>query len=319
MSQWTERYFSQVVDRCGRVAVLMGGNAAERDISLQSGQAIATALKSSGVDAVAVDWDGRLALETVDTEFDRYFIAVHGRGGEDGKVQAALELMGIPYTGSGVLGSALAMDKVRTKLVWQGAGLLTPSFRRVDDGTDIDNLISELGLPLAVKPAREGSSFGVVKVTEAGEIESAIATASAIDSSVIAEQWIEGAEYTMGILQDRALPMIRLEVAGEFYDFEAKYERDDTRYICPCGLASAVESAAAATALAAFQSLDAGGWGRIDFVADGEGNLYLIELNTVPGMTDHSLVPMAAGEAGLSFEQLCLAILATSMTDAELQ
>ena len=319
MNVWTDSYFDTVIARAGRVAVLMGGDTAEREISLRTGRAIERALSHSGVDAVSIDWSGKLDHALLEAQFDRYFIALHGRGGEDGQIQAALQLLGRPYTGSGVLGSALAMDKSRAKLAWQGAGLPTPPFRFVDKNTSPTELLADLRLPLAIKPAREGSSVGVVKATYADDISEAISTAGASDAIVIAEEWIDGEEYTLGILHDHPLPMIKLETPREFYDFDAKYETDDTRYICPCGLSEQKETEAANLALRAFKSLGAAGWGRIDLMADKQGRFWLIELNTVPGMTDHSLVPMAAAQAGLSFEQLSLAILATSMSPEELQ
>ncbi len=313
MSLPTSSMLSTIAARAGKVAVLMGGASAEREISLRSGMAVVEALQAAEVDAVAVDWDGTLAKLLDHDDFDRYFIALHGRGGEDGQIQAALELMGAAYTGTGVLGSALAMDKSRAKLAWLGAGLPTPAFERVDRHSDIHALVTRIGLPLIIKPAREGSSLGVAKVELADDVGAAIAAALEFDPIVIAERFIAGSEYTVAIVGGTALPIIKLETPREFYDYQAKYVADDTRYLCPCGLSPAAEQAAGELALKAFEILDGRGWGRIDFMCDGDGLPWLIELNTVPGMTDHSLVPMAARHAGMSFEELALVILASSI------
>lgn len=297
----------------GRVGVLMGGISGEREVSLKSGAAVTAALRAAGVDATALDWQGTLDDLLRYRDFDRFFIALHGRGGEDGQVQAALELLGKPYTGTGVTGCALAMDKYRAKLAWLGAGLPTPDFRVVDEQSDVRELARALGLPFFVKPGREGSSLGVSKVKLADDFAAAVSAARAYDDLVIAERFVDGAEYTLSIVAGEALPIIRLETPHEFYDYSAKYLVDTTSYICPCGLPEADERAAAAIGLRAFQALDGRGWGRVDFMRGGDGRLWLIELNTVPGMTDHSLVPMAARQAGHSFEDLALAILAASM------
>ena len=307
-----------VAERAGRIGVLMGGNSAEREISMQSGMAVVAALNRVGVEVAAVEWNGTLE-QSFDRDFDRYFIAVHGRGGEDGQVQAVFDLMRIPYTGSGVLGCALAMDKVRAKLAWLGAGLPTPAFELVDEHSDISSVVSALGLPVVIKPAREGSSFGISKVELADDVSDAIAHALTFDSTVMAERCINGAEYTVSIVGQTALPIIRIETPRDFYDYEAKYLSDDTRYVCPCGLTQGEEQQAAALALKAFDVLDGHGWGRVDFICDADGEPWLIELNTVPGMTDHSLVPMAAENAGWSFDDLVLAIVASSMQPEELQ
>lgn len=308
-----------VAAAAGRVGVLMGGAAAEREISLRSGAAVTRALVAAGIDATAIDWDGTVPDLFGAGTFDRYFNALHGRGGEDGQVQAVLDLHGLPYTGSGVLGCALAMDKVRSKFAWLGAGLPTPDFEIVGQGSDPDGLADRLGLPLMIKPAREGSSFGISKVEYADDIAGAVELARSFDELILAERFVDGSEYTLSILDGRALPMIRLETAREFYDFEAKYEADDTQYICPCGLPAEVEEEVARTALRAFSVLDGRGWGRVDFMCDADGRFWLIELNTVPGMTDHSLVPMAAAAAGISFAQLVVTILAASMPPEVLQ
>jgi D-alanine-D-alanine ligase len=291
----------------GKVAVLLGGRSAEREVSLKSGNAVLTALKKSGVDAHAFDPAERELSEL--KGFDRVFIALHGRYGEDGTIQGALELMGIPYTGSGVLASALAMDKWRTKLVWQSAGIPSPRFAMLNGNTDFDAAVRELGLPLMVKPASEGSSIGMSKVTRAEDLKPAAELAAKYDRLVFAEQFVRGAEYTASILGDQGLPLIRLETPHTFYDYDAKYVANDTRYICPCGLPPERERALQALALKAFQILGCQGWGRADLIVDEGGTPYFLEMNTAPGMTDHSLVPMAARQAGMSFEQLVVRIL----------
>ena len=287
----------------------MGGKSAEREISLKSGTMVLAALKKSGVDAHAFDPrdSGLDALKA--QRFDRAFIALHGRFGEDGTVQGALEYLGIPYTGSGVMASALAMDKWRTKLLWQAAGMSTPPWELVSGRTDPTALAARLGLPLMVKPAREGSSIGMSKVTSVEKIDQAYALAARYDDVVIAERFIEGMELTAAILADEPLPVIRLETPREFYDYEAKYFAGDTRYICPCGLPPDQENDVQRRALEAFRLLGCSGWGRVDVMLDRSGNPYLLEVNTIPGMTDHSLVPMAARARGISFEDLCVRIL----------
>ena len=312
MSAPSSKDFDEMVRDAGRVGVLMGGCSGEREVSLKSGAAVTAALCSAGVDATALDWAGTLDALLGCKGFDRYFIAVHGRGGEDGQVQAALDLMGVPYTGTRVAGCALAMDKYRSKLAWLGAGLPTPDFRVIDDKTNVQSVIAELGLPLIVKPGREGSSLGVTKVKLADDFGTAVSDARAYDDLVLAERFVDGGEYTLSIVAGQTLPMIGLETPHEIYDYAAKYLVDTTSYICPCGLSVADEAAAAALGLRAFKALDGSGWGRVDFMHDLQGRLWLIELNTVPGMTDHSLVPMAARQAGWSFEDLVVAILASS-------
>ena len=287
----------------------MGGRSAEREISLKSGTMVLGALKRSGVDAHAFD-PRDSGLETLKAQrFERAFIALHGRFGEDGTVQGALEYLGIPYTGSGVMASALAMDKWRTKLLWRAAGLPTPGYELINDATDFADLAARLGLPLMVKPVREGSSIGMSKVTAVEKIAPAYELAARYDDVVIAERFIDGMELTAGIVGEAALPLIRLETPREFYDYEAKYFADDTRYICPCGLPAAREQSIQQTALEAFRVLGCSGWGRVDGMLDRGGTLHLLEVNTIPGMTDHSLVPMAARAAGISFEDLCVRIL----------
>ena len=293
----------------GKVAVLLGGRSAEREVSLKSGAMVLGALRRRGVDAHPFDPRERSLAELIAEKFDRVFIALHGRYGEDGTIQGALELLGIPYTGSGVLASALAMDKWRTKLVWQAAGIAPPRHELLTPASDLKAVVSRLALPLMVKPANEGSSIGMSKVSAASGLDEAYALAANYDSVVIAEQFISGVELTAAVLGGKALPLIRLETPREFYDYEAKYLTNDTRYIIPCGLAADAESALRQQVLAAFDALGCGGWGRVDLMLDAAGKPWFIEVNTSPGMTDHSLVPMAARHAGLSFEDLAVRIL----------
>ena len=291
----------------GKVAVLFGGTSAEREISLKSGSRVLAALRSQGVDAHAFDPAERKLDELAG--FDRAFIALHGRHGEDGTIQGALELMHIPYTGSGVMASAVGMDKWRTKLLWRSVGLPIPEFVMLDETSDFAAVEAQLGLPLFVKPACEGSSIGVTKVRQAGELRAAYLEAVKHDPLVIAEKGVLGGEYTASILGDEALPIIKIEPATDFYDYEAKYFRDDTAYRCPCGLPEARELDIRAQALEAFRVLGCRGWGRVDFLMDEAGNAYMLEVNTSPGMTDHSLVPMAARVAGISYEALVMRVL----------
>ena len=297
--------------RFGKVAVMLGGTSAERPVSLNSGAAVLAALTRQGVDAHAFDPANRNLGDLISGEFDRVFIALHGRFGEDGCMQGALELLAIPYTGSGVMASAIGMDKWRTKLLWRAAGLPTADWEILDAASDFAAVEKRLGLPIFVKPAREGSSIGMSKVIEAGTLAAAYETAAEHDALVLAEKFIDGAEFTVGILGDSALPLIRLEPARDkaFYDFEAKYIRNDTQYHCPAGLPEAQEMALRQLALDAFRLVDGRGWGRVDLMLDSLGNPYLLEVNTSPGMTDHSLVPMAARVAGMDFDALCLKIL----------
>jgi D-alanine-D-alanine ligase len=293
----------------GKVAVLYGGRSAEREISLKSGTAVLTALLKNGVDAQPFDPAEQDLYKLLEGGFKRAFIALHGRFGEDGTMQGALELMNIPYTGSGVLASALAMDKWRSKLVWQAAGLPVPAYEMLDAASDLDATVERLGLPLFIKPANEGSSVGISKVKKASEMRAAYAEAAKHDKLVIAEAFIGGGEYTVAILGEQALPVIKIEPANEFYDYEAKYLRNDTRYLCPSDLSQEKEAEMQRLALQSFELIGGAGWGRVDFLMDDAGQPYLLEINTVPGMTDHSLVPMAARQAGISFEQLVLTIL----------
>jgi len=293
----------------GKVAVLLGGRSAEREVSLRSGSMVLNALRSRGVDAHAFDPQQRDLAALIAEKYDRVFIALHGRYGEDGTIQGALELLGIPYTGSGVLASALAMDKWRTKLVWQAAGIPTPRYELLTAASDLGGVVARLGLPLMVKPANEGSSIGMSKVRAASGLDEAYALAANYDSVVLAEQFIQGIELTAAVLGGAALPLIRLETPREFYDYEAKYVTNDTRYIIPCGLSAGAESALQQQVLAAFAAIGCRAWGRVDLMLDAAGKPWFIEVNTSPGMTDHSLVPMAARHAGLAFEDLVLRIL----------
>ncbi len=298
----------------GRVAVLMGGTSAERDVSLRSGEAVLAALQSKGVDACSLDGaDHDVLTQLVEGDFQRVFIALHGRGGEDGTIQGALDSIGLPYTGSGVLGSALGMDKLRCKQLWQGIGLPTPAYAVAAQDINYDDVLVALGLPLIIKPAREGSSIGMTKVFEADQLREAVDVALSVDDSTLIEQWIAGEEYTVAVLGGIALPAIRLDTPRDFYDYEAKYNADDTVYLCPCGLASDDEDRLKVLALDAFTSVGASGWGRVDFMRNERGDFLLLEVNTVPGMTGHSLVPMAAREAGLSFDDLVWRVLETSL------
>lgn len=297
----------------GKVAVLFGGGSAEREISLKSGNAVLAALRGRGVDAHAFDPASRPLQELKSEGFDRVFLILHGRGGEDGTAQGALELLGIPYTGSGVMASAVGMDKWRTKLLWRGAGLPVPDFAVLDAESDFTAVERRLGLPLFVKPANEGSSVGITKVKVPGALVEAYREAAKHDSLVLAERFVGGGEFTVAMLGEgdglRALPVVKIEPATEFYDYEAKYFRDDTRYLCPSGLPPEKEAEMRDLALRAFTVLGCRGWGRVDVLLDTDGTPYLLEINTAPGMTDHSLVPMAARVAGVEFPDLCLKVL----------
>jgi D-alanine-D-alanine ligase len=296
----------------GRVAVLLGGDSSEREISLLSGTAVLAALARRGVQAAAFDPRERSLLDLVERRFDRVWIALHGPGGEDGTVQGALEYLGIPYTGSGVGGSATAMDKLRTKRLASSIGVATPAAVELRGPQDFELALERLRLPLIVKPASQGSSVGMTKVESAEALPAAYETAAAVDRSVFAEPWITGREYTVALLHDAALPSIRIETPTGFYDYEAKYFRNDTRYLCPSGLSQPAEQHLASLALAAFAAAGGEGWGRADFMMDAAGRPLLLEVNTVPGMTSHSLVPMAARAAGIDFDELVWRVLETS-------
>lgn len=299
----------------GKVAVLLGGRSAEREISLKSGNAVLDALRCQGVDAYPFDPAKETMEALLQQQFDRAYVSLHGRYGEDGTVQGALELMGLPYTGSGVLASALAMDKWRTKLIWQAMGICSPRSIVLNEKSNPEEVVGALGLPLIVKPAREGSTIGLTKIKHEKDLLSAYQLAVKHDSLVLAEEFIAGKELTAGILGEMPLPLVRIEVAGELYDYQAKYFSDDTQYYCPSGLSSEKEQAIKAKALQAYQVLGCEGWGRIDLILDATGIPYFLEANTSPGMTNHSLVPMAAKEAGITFEDLVLRILKLSYVE----
>jgi D-alanine-D-alanine ligase len=296
----------------GKVAVLLGGPSAEREISLRSGNMVLAALRGKGIDAHAFDPKDHGLEQLIAQHFERVFVALHGRFGEDGTVQGALEFLGLPYTGSGVMASALAMDKWRTKLLWQAAGIATPPYDLLSKETDFAGVATRLGLPLMVKPAHEGSSIGMTKVTSVEKIQAAYELAGEYDELVIAERFIDGVEVTAAILNGEALPLIRLETPRVFYDYQAKYFADDTRYICPSGLPEAQERGIQLEALWAFNLIGCCGWGRVDVMVDASAQAYLLEVNTIPGMTDHSLVPMAARARGIAFDELCVRILETA-------
>jgi len=302
----------------GKVAVLMGGCSAEREISLLSGAAVLRALQAAGVDAQAVDTaDENFHDRLVNGGYARAFIALHGRGGEDGVVQGMLETVGMPYTGSHVLGSALGMDKLRTKQVWQGAAIPTPAFTVYSCKADVVAAKDGLRYPVIVKPPLEGSSIGISKVDAADGLPGAWELAAQYDNTVLVEQWVEGGEYTAGILGDEVLPLIRLETPNTFYDYAAKYQADTTRYLLPCGLEADREAELQSLSMAAYRAVGASGWGRVDFMLDAAGQPWFIEVNTVPGLTDHSLVPMAANAAGINFAQLVCRILDSSFASAD--
>lgn len=299
----------------GPIGVLMGGMSAERDISLVSGRAVVDALRSAGVDVFAIDpAECDLAVKLRECQIAHAFIALHGTGGEDGTMQGFLQTMGISYTGSSVLASALAMDKLRCKQLWNGIGLPTPEFAVLHEGSDWQQIVSDIGPDIIVKPAHEGSSIGMSKVNDVDGLSAAYHTAKIYDDTVIAERWIEGGEYTVSILNTEALPTIKLETDNPFYDYEAKYLANDTRYICPCDLDEQAQKTVNRLSLDAFNSLFCNGWGRVDLMRDGvSGNWYLLEVNTVPGLTSHSLVPMAAKVHGLSFNDLIFSIMNESL------
>jgi D-alanine-D-alanine ligase len=297
----------------GKTAVLLGGDSSEREISLKSGNAVLAALQRRGVDAHGFDPQNRPLQSLASEGFARAWIALHGPGGEDGAMQGALEWLGVPYTGSGVLASALTMDKLKTKRVVVGAGYTAPDYAVLSSAADLPGALKRIGLPMMVKPASQGSSVGITKVKSADELPRAFAEAHAVDPLVFAETFVDGDEFTVGVLQDQALPSIRIQPATEFYDYQAKYFRDDTQYHCPSGLTAQAESELQAAALAAFKVTDCFGWGRVDFMRDARsGKFFFIEINTTPGMTDHSLVPMACRQAGIDFDELVWRVLESS-------
>ncbi len=297
----------------GRVAVLFGGKSAERPVSLKSGAAVLAALQEAGVDAFGIDVGDDLLQRLTSEKIDRAFIVLHGRGGEDGTMQGLLECAGIPYTGSGVLASALAMDKLRTKQVWQSLGLPTPRHAVLASVADCEKAASELGFPLIVKPAHEGSSIGMAKVDSVAALVEAWQSAAQFDSQVLVEQWIKGPEFTIAVLRGEVLPPIGLGTPHSFYDYDAKYLANDTQYRIPCGLSAEKEAELKALTARACEAVGTQGWARVDVMQDADGQFWLLEVNTVPGMTDHSLVPMAAKAVGLEFTDLVQAILADSL------
>jgi len=310
--------FKQVSDAAmfGKVAVLLGGTSAERDISLLTGDAVHSALVERGVNAHIVDAADDFVTELKDGDYDRVWVALHGRGGEDGTVQGLLQMLGLPYTGSGVQGSALAMDKLRTKQILKGVGVATPKWRLIESEAMCADVAAELGFPLIVKPALEGSSIGMSKVDRADDLPAAYRLASESGADVFAEAWVQGPEYTAAVLHDQVLPLIRITANNTFYDYNAKYFSNETKYVCPCGLSSAQEKCFAELAYKAFHTVGASGWGRVDFMVQEEtDDALVLEVNTVPGMTSHSLVPMAANQAGIDFGGLVWRILETSFAE----
>ncbi len=297
------------VTALGKIAVLMGGESAERAVSLRSGNAVFTALQEAGADVIAIDVQGDALTQLVQEPFDVAFIAMHGRGGEDGCIQGVLEWLKVPYTGSGVMASALAMDKWRTKMLWQCAGIPTPKAFLLDTQSDWLQVISELEHNAIVKPAREGSSIGMRRVQNSQDLQESFVYASQYDALVLAEQWITGAEFTVAVVDGEVLPPIRLKTSHSFYDYEAKYQANDTQYLVPCGLSAEKEQELKDIVFKAFQVLGCEGWARIDVMQDQAGHFWLLEANTAPGMTDHSLVPMAAKAAGMSFTDLVVRLL----------
>jgi len=306
------QYSETDLQSLGRVAVIMGGNSSERDVSLNSGAAVLDALINAGVDAFKIDLTAGGAnplYQLTEHSFTRAFLIVHGPGGEDGQLQGALELLGKPYTGSGIAASAVGMDKMRTKQLWIGAGLPTPNYVSLCPDSDFDQICDDLGLPLIVKPANEGSSIGMSRVSSVQELQNAYTLAAGFDKRVIAEQWVHGPEFTVAILNGRALPVIRLVTPHEFYDFDAKYQAKDTQYLFDTGLSEDQVEQMQRLAERAFDVVGCSGWGRVDLMMDAENQFQLLEVNTIPGMTDHSLVPMAAQHEGLNFQSLCIEIL----------
>lgn len=304
-------------ENLGKVAVLMGGWSAEREVSLKSGEAVLNALLDKKVDAHKIDVKRESIFDELKNgHFDRVFIILHGPGGEDGAMQSVLEIMELPYTGSGVLASAIAMDKLRCKELLQGSGLPTPAYMKLEKTTDMNYVGATLGFPIMVKPTLEGSSIGMSKVNEEADLYKAWEVAANFGDTVLAEQWVDGKEYTVAILGETALPVIRLETKRAFYDYAAKYDDGDTQYHCPCGLSKEEESQLQRLALATFSAVGAKGWGRVDIMCDEEGKPSVIEINTVPGMTSHSLVPMAAKANDISFENLVFNILSQTLEEA---
>lgn len=310
---WSQTQKDEIARRCGRVAVFLGGDSAEREVSLKSGAAVLNALLSVGVDAFGFDATRNNLKKLAEQKFDRVFLVLHGRGGEDGTIQGYLDVLGVPYTGSGVLASSLAMDKIRTKQLWLGKGLSTPEFVELANDSDWEQVLAALGPEVCVKPAHEGSSIGVRKVTTAEALEEAYQQASKLDALILAERWIKGPEYTVSILNDRVLPVIGLRTDNTFYDYDAKYISNDTKYMLPSGLSLEKEEEIKALSKSAFDAVGCKTWGRVDVMEDLDGRFWLLEVNTTPGMTDHSLVPMAAANDGIDFGELVLRIVAETL------
>ncbi len=300
-----------MADEFGKVAVLMGGHSSEREISLLSGHAVLNALLNSGIDTFALDPGEDFYAALNSSTFDRALVMLHGGYGEDGHIQAALEMLNIPFTGSGQLASALAMDKVRSKMIWQSQGLATPEFELLHKDTDWQTVLERLG-KCFVKPVNDGSSLGISSASNADELQKAYEYALQYENKVMAEHWIEGPEYTVPIVNDEVLPVIELKAADGFYDYQAKYEADDTTYLCPCDLTEEEDAEIKNLARKAYEFLGCEGWGRVDLMRDQHGKFWLLEVNTIPGMTSHSLVPKSAAVAGMSFEDLVLEILKSS-------
>lgn len=296
-------------NKYGKVAVLMGGDSGEREISLKSGAAVLKALLENGVDATGIDVNLEIFNTLREQNFERVFIALHGCGGEDGAIQGGLEILKLPYTGSGVMASGICMNKLMTKQIWASANIPTPKFVNLDEADDYQSVKAELGSVFVVKPSQEGSSLGIHKISNEQEFNYATQDAQQFQGQLMAEKWIEGEEYTIGVLHDEPLPVIKLQTPHDFYDYEAKYQSNDTQYILPCGLSASQENELKQSALKAFKATEASGWGRVDVMMDKHQQPWFLEVNTVPGMTDHSLVPMAAAYVGIAFDQLVLKIL----------
>ncbi len=297
-------------DDFGKVAVLMGGDSNERAVSLLSGEAVLHALKRLGINAEAFDPSSRDINEI--QSYNRAFIALHGRGGEDGSMQAFLKSKNIAYTGSDSLSSAIGMDKLKTKLLWRSLNISTPDFLQVTEKTSYEEIMSAIGVPFFIKPSNEGSSIGIDKIKNEKQYQDAFLKTSKIDANVIVEKFVDGEEFTVAIVNDKTLPVIKIKPSNEFYDYQAKYIKDDTQYICPSGIEKQKEVSISKEALQAFKIIGCSSWGRVDFMMDKQGRHYFIEVNTSPGMTSHSLVPMAAKEVGINFDQLALEILKTA-------
>ena len=312
MTKFSEQDMKELINKAGKVGVLMGGASAERSISLKSGVAVCEGLALNGFDAETVDWDGKSLSPFNGERFQSFFIALHGRGGEDGSVQAILDIKRIPYTGSGVLASALGMDKRKSKIIWRHQGLATPDFVSIKENTDLGEIIN-LGFPMVIKPPNQGSSIGVSIVRSDQALRKAVEIAKRYDVEVMAERYIEGPEYTVPVIGERPMPIVKIETDRDFYDYAAKYNSNSTRYICPSDLDETEVRKISSIAVESYRAIGCEGWGRVDFIKDDEGSFQLIEINTVPGMTNHSLVPMSAQSVGIEFSQLVTEILADGL------